>query len=549
LPISEATLARKQTGSYYTPRLLAKFLVTWAIREKTDKILDCGVGNGIFLEESLQRLRRLGVRDTEASQQLKGVELDREAASRAKSALEELGLSRDVVSNQNFFELSAVQSFDAVVGNPPYIRYHLFKNDEREKALKAASSSGVTLTSLMSSWAPFVAHAVSFLNETGRLAMVLPAELLAVDYAAPIRSLVMERLPSITIIAFEKRVFPDVLEDTVLVLAEKRPKRRGLSVIRLRDERELQAIDPTRLARNLAPRFVLAPEQFAKKWTDYLLGLNELEAYRRITERDDIVTLGALGHVDIGVVTGNNKFFILSDLEAKRWAIESRLLAPIITNARHLTGLALRSDDFEKLRKQNEKCHLLRIEPKEDIADLKVRKYLDYGEVKKVDKGYKTSNRDPWYCVPYSEKYADAFVTYMAHEAPRITLNEARVLNTNTIHSFFMNNSQTSHALVAGFYNTFTLLSAELSGRSYGGGVFKLETQEAENVKLPQLSAKAGTIKELNNTLLRKNRLSETIEVVDEIVLENHLELTRSQIRRLEVAYESIKKRRLSRSA
>ena len=37
--------------------------------------------------------------------------------------------------------------------------------------------------------------------------------------------------------------------------------------------------------------------------------------------------------------------------------------------------------------------------------------------------------------------------------------------------------------------SSLTLLSAEIEGRAYGGGVLKLETKEAERVQVPLLSA------------------------------------------------------------
>ncbi len=50
--------------------------------------------------------------------------------------------------------------------------------------------------------------------------MCLPAELLTVNYAAPVRRFLMKRFARVRLVLFEERVFPGVLEEVVLLLAE-----------------------------------------------------------------------------------------------------------------------------------------------------------------------------------------------------------------------------------------------------------------------------------------------------------------------------------------
>lgn len=51
----------------------------------------------------------------------------------------------------NFFDLAPVETYDAVIGNPPYIRYQAFSGEARAKALRAALRAGVRLNGLASS--------------------------------------------------------------------------------------------------------------------------------------------------------------------------------------------------------------------------------------------------------------------------------------------------------------------------------------------------------------------------------------------------------------
>lgn len=83
-----------------------------------------------------------------------------------------------------------------------------------------AERHGVAVSSLSSLWMPFVLHSVSFLKPGGRLGLVLPAELLTVNYAAPLRSFLMASFSSVRLATFDEPVFPEVQEEVVLLLAD-----------------------------------------------------------------------------------------------------------------------------------------------------------------------------------------------------------------------------------------------------------------------------------------------------------------------------------------
>ena len=76
----------------------------------------------------------------------------------------------------------------------------------RDGARRAALAQGVGLTALASSWAAFVVHAVSFLAVGGRMGLVLPAELLSVNYAAPVREFLLRRFERVRLVLFDERV-------------------------------------------------------------------------------------------------------------------------------------------------------------------------------------------------------------------------------------------------------------------------------------------------------------------------------------------------------
>lgn len=549
---------RKERGAFYTPPHLAKFLVNWAIRSKDDLILDPGFGRGVFLKEAFRRLIELGATSEKAINQLYGVEIDPESFIKTSKSLENLcGAKVPHLYNKDFFDIpppdsigfpkALIQKVHAVIGNPPYIRYQSFKGKMRKKALSIARQVGVKLTDLASSWAPYLIHATRFLRDDGRLAMVVPAELIQTNYAAPIRKWLLNAFRNVILITFEKRVFPGVLEDTMLLMANKSGSKKGLAILKLESDKNLEGVH-----RKLDQLPVIELVRREDKWTKLLLKPEEYGVYAKLAKMDGIIRLSTKASIDIGVVTGANNYFLLTKEEVARWDIEDHFLVPAIRKATNIPGIIFTINEWKGLHEKGEKCLLLLVScPPREIKRYKLWKYLEYANELGIKERYKIRIRDPWYKVPYV-KVPDAFLTYMSASMPRIVLNEARAVNTNTVHSVFIKDKANKKAVISSFYNTLTMLSAELTGRSYGGGVLKLEPKEAERVLIIDVKEES-VLKELNgkfltlDRLIRGKRYEEALGIVDDILLYGYLGLSSKEIGSLHSAYHSIKSRRLAR--
>jgi len=560
-----STQARKESikrrGAFYTPVNIASFLVNWAVRSRDDVVFDPGCGEAVFLLETYRRLLELGAEPQSALEKIYGVELDPKALQRTFELLEaETGIKPSHIFNMNFFEVGALFSpslpqFDAVIGNPPYVRYHRFKGAMRAQALQAVSRLGVSLPQLASAWAPYIVHAIAFLKENGRLAMVLPAELLHVDYAHAVREFLLQQFREVTVLTFEQRVFPGVLEEVLLLLAEGKKGMGGeymssplLCMVRLQGLEDLPRFEEI-LSRT---RPVLKP---ASKWVHYLLSTDQARFYDELSGREEIMPLGGVAKVDIGVVTGNNDFFLLSKEESEQWEIESEFILKAIRKAVDIPGALFTEADWGELQRKGEKCHLLHVNlPPETLRAYRLWHYILYGQEKGVNSGFKCRTREPWYGVPYI-RIPSAFLTYMANQIPRLVLNEAGAVSTNTIHGVYLLSPErvNGRAFVASFYNSLTLLSAELVGRSYGGGVLKLETQEAEKIKLviPKdtrvVQELAGIAPQVDG-LLRQKHGDEAIALVDRILLGDYLKLDDRALSLLRESHRSLQARRMTRA-
>lgn len=108
---------------------------------------------------------------------------------------------------------------DAVIGNPPFVRYQAHRGEVRKRSAAAALAQGVRLSGLASSWASLLVHATGFLKPTGRVAMVVPSELLTVGYAEPVRRWLLSRFEAVHLVFFEHLQFADAEEHVVLLVA------------------------------------------------------------------------------------------------------------------------------------------------------------------------------------------------------------------------------------------------------------------------------------------------------------------------------------------
>lgn len=157
---------RKSRGAFFTPPEVADYVARWAVRTATDRVLEPSCGEAAFLLAAHQRLATLSPEGGEGS--LDGVELHDASARAARAVLRDVGAHARIRVG-DFFTVEPAPAYDAVIGNPPYIRYQDFAGADRAASRRAALHAGVALTGLASSWAAFTVHSALFLKSGGRL--------------------------------------------------------------------------------------------------------------------------------------------------------------------------------------------------------------------------------------------------------------------------------------------------------------------------------------------------------------------------------------------
>lgn len=209
----------KLRGGYYTPSKISEFVVNWAIDHNTDTILEPSCGDGSFLKAIDKRFLELGVDNSLISKQVTGIELDKTEAKKAATS------SANIVMSDFFSyykaNIDGFRYYDVIVGNPPFIRYQNFDEKYRTIAFELMKNHGFHPNRLTNIWLPFLTLSCLALSDTGKLGMVIPAELFQVDYAAETRNFLSTFFERLTILTFKQLVFEGIQQEVILLLGEK----------------------------------------------------------------------------------------------------------------------------------------------------------------------------------------------------------------------------------------------------------------------------------------------------------------------------------------
>ena len=542
----------KLRGGYYTPPQLASWLCKWAIRKTTDRVLEPSCGDGVFLSAAMERFEAVGeVSKSSIASRIKGIEVNPEEAEKARQRVVHSlgeGAARSIHTGDFFgwFQDEPALEFDVVVGNPPFIRYRHFPEPCRETAFNILTGMGIKANRSTNIWVPFVVAAAESLRHGGRLAFVLPAELLQVSYANQLRAYLVGKFSRVDIITCNQLLFDRAEQEVVILLAEgARPipsngEACRVTMTEFDTVREIVERSPFSVLSNTQPKTVLHESE---KWLKYLLSSAEIGLMRELRQSPNITSLGTHAEVDVGVVTGKNDFFVmdrqrLTELGLSEYAI------PLISRSRQLQGAFISGNDWENLVATGERVHLLHL-ARLNGSPLgeSLQSYIKIGETEGVNEGYKCANRSPWFVVP-SVWEPQGFLLRQIYDFPRIVLNGAGATCTDTIHRLNCNSEPAQ--VIPLTYTYLTGASAEIEGRSYGGGILVIEPTEAERLLVPAQVVPAMPIDECDE-LVRRGHLNELLRENSRLVLVDGIGISERDCDMLKGIWKRMKERRLRR--
>jgi len=524
---------RNALGQYFTPEPVADALVAWALDgvqadDPPPRVLDPAVGTGTFLRSAFDHLRnRFSARPpTALLQRLIGVDVDgialhlaglQLAAAAGCAAPETLPLHHG-----SFFDCHpgdtatggpSLQSVDAVVGNPPFVRAEALDPNiaHYREHLAAFGEAGASplldgddaLSRRSDAYVYFVTQATRFLRPGGRLALVLPTKWLMSAYGEDLRRFLRERYRINAVVGFDGQAFADAVVDTALLLAERDPGADPGAPIKFL--RLAEPPDPDRFLAAIAgqahgtpsverpQRSLTASGSLAR----YLAAPADLLA---LFDGPPFVPLEELAEVARGTMTGANRFFFIEAADIDRFGIEPEFRRRAVKSLRSIARPAVGGPELERwLVDVHPLVETVRAEIAEDTAlepavkeALRDRgatglgRYIDHAEAEGWHEGRSCQSRAVWFNLGPLRAPA-AFVPKLLRERVFAIRNEAEAVPSNAIDGVWPDEDVHTGALLAVLNASAGKAAMEVTGRDEAG---MLQLMTYETASLPSLDVR-----------------------------------------------------------
>lgn len=518
----------KQTGSYYTPYDVISFMIDYLKTENQDfsKVLEPSAGDGRFLPFL-----------TQEAEYVEAVEV---VGEKVREMKEKYACDKLEIKQANFLEYAMEQQaeYSLIIGNPPYISPKLMDKESIEKAKKICEKEGLSTSIMQNMWLAFVIGACQILRTGGTIFFVLPMEFLQVQYAEKLRMHLETKFNTIHIISFRKFVFADIEQEVCLVYLTNRNEPPSILYKIYENADEKTPILQNTIKKN-------KPLQ---KWSnailsddDILLLKEKAEKYNKIEE---------IGITAPGIVTGGNKYFILSEKKVEKYECGEYVL-PILQKSSYIEEKTIVIDDtvIAQLKEKERPMFLLNLANVKDELPDKLKSYLEEaGEEEIGDSGtklknrFKCANREPWYGVPIVNKGEVIF--FKRYDVlPRVYINEANVHTTDAGYHIRLKPEIDKESLVFCFYNSLTLAQCEYHGRYYGGGVRELVPSEFKRVTVPYRKINKNDIEQLKSMFRHNAPTEQIVKFVNSKTIE--IDMHSDETKQIEEIWRKLLERRI----
>lgn len=505
---------KKLNGIYYTPTLLADFVIKYIFEEytfnKEINILEPSCGDGVFIN-SLTAFSK----SKDFNFNISLVEIDKKELSKIEN--NNKGKYKNIrfsYYSQDFlmFQVNNKKKYDLIIGNPPYINKRYMSSEQVEIGNKILEDLNVSPSTIKNIWIAFLVSATASLNEDGVLCFVLPSEILQVNHSSSIRNYLLNNFHSIEIFTFNEIIFENIEQDTIVFIGSKKANKKGFhyhSVKKLLDinTNSLNTISYNELI------------NIDEKWTSLLLGQSVLEKINYL--KKNIQPVSDYCSSSTGIVTAANDDFIITDDALDKFKLH-KFAHPIIKKSSYIKNLInFKIDDFNKLKNGNA-TNLLLFNGEEKNTNENVEDYLQALIEKGITERYKFKKRNIWYIIP-SVWQSEGFFFKRSHLYPKVIINTANVSVTDTAYRIKMKENFNINSFTFSFYNSLTLVFAEMYGRFYGGGVLELTPNEFKKLPIPYLEVSPKQLNELDEMFRSGKDFNSILDYTNNIVLRKGL--------------------------
>jgi hypothetical protein len=200
------------------------------------------------------------------------------------------------------FPAVSAGGFDAVVGNPPYVRIQVLKDIRPTEADYFKRHYATAAKGNYDLYLVFVEKGFSLLSKNGLMGYILPSKFLATDYGEPLRKLLAERRAVFEVVDFRhEQVFDGPTTYTCLLFLSAKPNEKLLYSI---------ASPPASIAtQELEQQAIAASELSAAPWE---FGSSAVTELRTKVNQDSVPLLELPTLISRGSSTGDDDVFMLT---------------------------------------------------------------------------------------------------------------------------------------------------------------------------------------------------------------------------------------------
>jgi adenine-specific DNA-methyltransferase len=543
----------KLRGGFYTPPGLVLHALTrlpWLLPPgRSFRVLEPAVGDGAFIDGLVTQKMPVS--------ELIGIDIDPAAVAVARDKLRKYSFTGSILNESTLrWSLDATGAFDAVVGNLPFVRFQFISTLDRELSARHGEEVGISVAGVANLWLPMLLASVRHLKIGGAFSLILPAECLTGISARSVRRWLLSNTESLRCDFYPPGSFPGVLQEVIVLSGRRCPespaKHRPLAVATHCKHYSAAGFDDGHA--QIVQHHVAVD---GGSWTHLFLTPHQVAALEEVSSLPAVQQLQGIARFEVAAVTGANSFFSLSQADVMRYRLEP-WVRPLLARAKQAPGLVFSQRDYEQSVAEGSAGFLFdaKLAPVDRRSHRGVDRYLAEGEDGRIHERYKCRIRQPWYAVPYI-KHATLLLSKRCHRFPRVIANETTAVTTDTIYRGRLLTERISeYDFVAGFHNSLTLLSAELEGRSFGGGVLELVPSEVGRlltVAAPGLGEELGRLDRVCREAATLDRAGEACETLvretDLLLIKSRVGLTTELLEVLGDARLILQERRLLRAA
>lgn len=519
---------KKRTGSYYTPSYLASFIskrVFTHFEGRTSvSILEPSVGDGAFVEE-LKKIEQVSLK-------LTALDINKEELEKASLKWNKKNSNFKEI---DFLEFEYSKKFTLIIGNPPYVKKNRLTSKQIELSKRIHESENLTEVSVKNIWTTFLVKSNKLLDKNGVLAFILPSELLQVTYTEEIREYLKKEFERIEIFTFKDLMFECKGQDTIVLFAYKKSENRGQFFSEIQSRNILEK-------NNFKLRKNNTLVELGYKWTHHFLSSEEILFLEDL--RSKLKTIDFYSSSKPGIVTAANKFFIVNEETEKEYKL-SNYTKPIIQKGLFVNGgVVFKQSEMLELQHSNYPTRLLQLNNEERISK-KLSEYLAVGEGLGIPDRYKCKIRDKWYVIPNISSSPNAFFLKRSHLYPKLIKNNSGAFVTDSAYKVEMRDSYNLNSFIYSFYNTLTLVFAEIRGRYYGGGVLELTPNEFKKLPIPYTVIDNNQFEDFTDKFENKQNIEEILFQNDSNILNSNLGISAIELEKLIVIRTKLTKKRM----